>query len=386
MKVCIASHCFPPSQGAAELYIGNLSKELSKLGLEVTVVTAANDPKAPVFEERDRLKVYRFNTRFPGAFKNFGFMFNVSSFLDKIWEKERFDILHSEHIFPIPKGGRFAEKKGIPHVAVIEGVSRVSLYSKLVYLAHRYHLPRSSFSVLVAWSRFLVKEFFNKWGIDEEKIKVIPGAIDVTKFNPYVDGSRVREALLEGEDSKVIFTAKPLNHTNALGIAYIIRAMKLVVEEHDDCLLVIAGDGRRKNELQKLALKAGLGGRVRFLGWVSQEELPCYYAASDVVVDSITYSHAGSITVLESLASGKPNVLCNIECLPGENSFPSEEIAVLVKPGDSQAMAAGIIRLLEDEKLGKKIGRNAWNFISRNFSIDRIAFKYKKLYEVLKNP
>lgn len=381
MKVCILSHCFPPSQGAAELYIGDLARELSKLGLELTVVTVAYDPRVPTFEEKSGIKIHRLSNGFPLAFKNFGFMFNVNSFLEKVWEKENFDVLHSEHIFPIPRGGGFAEKKGIPHVAVIEGISRLSLYSKFVYLAHRYCLPRSSFRVLVSWSRFLIDEFFNKWGINEGKIRIIPGAIDVRKFNPYVNGSKIREALVGEKDSKVIFTAKPLNHTNALGMTYIIRAMKNVLEEHGESLLIIAGDGRKKEELQRLALNMGLGERVRFIGWVPQEDLPRYYAASDIVVDSIIYRHAGSVTVLESLASGKPNVLCDIECLPGENSFPSSDIAVLVKPRDAQAMAKGIIKLLEDEKYGKKLGRNAWNFIARDFSIDRVAFEYKRLYE-----
>lgn len=381
MKVCLLSHCFSPSQGAAELYIGNLAEELVKLGLDLTVITAAVNPAVAAYEEKGRLKIHRINVNYPAAFKNFGFMYQVHSALKQTFQEEKFDVLHSEHIFPIPKGGEFAKIKGVPHIGVIEGISRLSLYSKLVYLAHRHYLPRSKYDVLVAWSRFLVEEFFIKWGIGEEKTKVIPGAVDTKKFNPTIDGSNIREALIEQKDFKVIFTAKPLNHTNALGMAVIIEAMKEVVEEHENCKLVIAGDGRKRRQLEKLSNSLGLKDRVKFVGWVSQEMLPAYYAASDIVVDSIIYRHAGSVTVLESLASGRPNVLCNIESLPGENSFPSDDFSVLVKPGDAQDMAGGIIRLLEDEKLGRRLGKNAWNFISKNFSIEKVASEYKKLYE-----
>jgi glycosyltransferase involved in cell wall biosynthesis len=379
MKVCILSHCFPPAQGAAELYIGNLAEELAKIGLEIVVITNAFDAALPAFEKRE-IKIYRFANRFPPSFHNFGFMLELAPVLKKVYEKEKFNLLHSEHVFPVPKAGKFAEENRIPHVAVIEGISKISLYSKLVYLTHKFVLPRSHFDALVAWSKFLSEEFLKKWGIEENKIRIIPGGIDTEKFNPFVDSKELRNTLAD-PNQKLIFTAKPLNYTNVLGLAYVIKAMK-AVKEHD-CKLLIGGDGRKRKDLEKLARNLDLQKHVKFLGWIRQEKIPEYYAAADVVVDSIIYRHAGSVTVLESLASGKPNVLCDIECLPGENSFPSNDIAMLVKPRDEKDMARGIITLLEDEAIGEKIGMNAWNFVKENFSIDKIALQYKNLYEEL---
>ncbi|MBU2560605.1 glycosyltransferase family 4 protein, partial [archaeon] len=153
--------------------------------------------------------------------------------------------------------------------------------------------------------------------------------------------------------------------------------------ENKTCKLIIGGDGRRKKDAEKLAIDLGLQDHIKFIGWIKQDDIPAYYAASDVVVNSIIYRHAGSVKVLESLSSGKPNVLCNIESLPGENSFPTEYIAMLVKPKDAHDMARGILALLNDEELGKRLGNNAWNFIRDNFSIENIAKDYKKLYEEL---
>ena len=383
MRVCIASHCFPPTQGAAQLYIGGLARKLARQGIKVRVATVAFSQNAPATEEMDGVIVHRIPNPLPYNFKNFGFMGNVSTLLGRIWEEEPFDVLHSEHVFPLPSGGVFAARKGIPHVGVIEGISRVSLYSKLVYLTHRYYLPRSRYTTLVGWSRFLVERYFKKWGIHEDKVRVIPGAVDIRQFNPQVDGSRIRRALLGGRHSKIVLTAKPLYHTNALGIRYVLKAMKEVVRKHRDAVLIVAGDGRKKKELQGLARSLGLGEHARFIGWVPQHELPRYYAAADVIVDSIVYSHAGSVTVMESLASGRPNVLCDIECLPGEESFPSRDIAVLVRPMDPVSMAEGIVRLLEDQGHGRAIGRSAWKYVSRNFSMDTVASRYRELYEEL---
>lgn len=52
MKVCILTHNYPPAQGAAELYIGNLTNELAKLGIEVIVITLAHDPTLKSFEKK----------------------------------------------------------------------------------------------------------------------------------------------------------------------------------------------------------------------------------------------------------------------------------------------------------------------------------------------
>jgi glycosyltransferase involved in cell wall biosynthesis len=383
MKVCILSHSFSPAQGAAELYMGNLAEELAKNGLEVVVITNAYDAALPTFEEHGNLKIYRFSNRFPPAFQNYGFMLGLGPVLKKVHEKERFDLLHTEHVFPMPSAGKFAKKNKIPHIVVIEGISRVSPYSKLVHLTHKFILPRAHFDILVAWSRFLVEEFFKKWGMSEDKIRIIPGALDLNKFNPNIDGSKVRGDLLDPDTEKLIFTVTPMNHSNFIGLAYIVKAMQDVVRENKTCKLIIGGDGRRKKDAEKLVRDMGLQQHVKFIGWIQQERIPEYYAASDIVVNSTVYRHAGSVKVLESLSSGKPNVLCNIESLPGEDSFPTKDIAMLVKPKDAHDMARGILEVLNDEERGKRLGSNAWNFIMDTFSIENIARDYKKVYEEL---
>ena len=86
MKVCILSHCYPPSQGAAELYIGNLANELTKLGFEIVVITNAYDSTLPAFEEQENVKIYRFSNRFPPAFHNYGFMLGLGPTLKNVYE------------------------------------------------------------------------------------------------------------------------------------------------------------------------------------------------------------------------------------------------------------------------------------------------------------
>lgn len=382
MKVCILTHDFLPGQGAAPRYIGDLVDELLKLKIEIVVITLATNPNVPLYEKKGRLTVYRFRVNWHPYLWNFEYMIRLRPILDYVYEKEKFNIIHSEHVFPVPIAGWFSKKYKIPHVVVIEGITKVTPYSKLVCLVHRLILPHSNYDILVAWSKFIIEEYFKKWGMKTKNIEIIPGAVDTKKYNPSISGREIKKRLVS-RGEKLIFTAKPLYASNALGIACAIRAIKKVIEKYKNCKLIIAGEGRKKKSLEKIVQNLKLEKYVKFIGWVNQNEIPNYYAAADIVIDSINFSHPGSITVLESLASGKPLVISKTECLPGKNNIPSSDIAIVVKRGNYKDMASGILKLLKNKKLGEKIGRNAWNFVKNNFSIEKIARKYKKLYEDL---
>ena len=384
MKICFLTHAFPPAQTAAASYSKNFVDELLRNDIEVAVITSRREKTAEAIDIKDNLSVYRLNFQLPIFFDYFEFMIKVAPLLKKISKIENFDLIHSEHLFPAPYAARFARKRKIPHIVTIEGVSSVSPYSKLLFEMHKFLLPRISYDCLVSWGRYVLEKHFIKWGVERSKSCVIPGAVDTNEFNPEIDGSDVRKTLPEAE--KIILAAKPMYFTNALGMAHIIKSMKLVVEEFPDCKLVLGGDGRMKGKLVALTNKLGLKDKLKFVGWISQKEMPKFYRAADVIVDSFIFTHPGSITALESLASGTPNVMTEIECLPGEINVPPSDIAVLSKPGDEKSIADGIIALLEDSKLGKKIGNNAVDFVEKNFSIEVVTEKYLDLYsKVLDN-
>lgn len=385
MKICFLSHAFPPAQTAAASYSKNFVDELLKNDVEVVVITSRRGRNVPLVEKKDNLSVYRVDFNLPIFVDYFEFMMKVSSMIKKVQKMENFELLHSEHLFPAPSAGKFAKKNKLPHIVTIEGVSSVSPYSKFLFEMHKFLLPNISYDILVSWGRYVLEQYFIKWGVSRNSSVVIPGAVNTREFNPNRDGSDIRK---EFSDDKIIFTAKPMYLTNALGMAYIIKAMKIVASEFQDCKLIVGGDGRMRGKLVQLAKKLGLRNKVKFVGWIPQKAMPLYYNAADVIVDSFIFTHPGSITALESLASGTPNVMTEIECLPGEINIPSEDIAILSKPADERSIADGIIRLLEDRKLGERVGKKAVDFIQKEFSTDAVAKKYLELYSTVldKNP
>lgn len=379
MKVCFITHSYPPAETAAASYSKSFVSELVKSGIDVVLITASRNQLKSI-EKHEGLTIYRLPLEMPIAIDFLEFLSKVSVILNKVHEKENFELIHSEHLFPAIYAGDFAYKNNLPHIVTIEGVSNVSIYSKILFQYHKFWLPRIKADKIVSWSRFLIDDYFLKWGIKKDKMDVIPGVVDINKFNPFVRYSH-RKGL--GNKKKQIITAKPFYFTNALGILYTIKAMKYVIERYKDCELVIGGTGRMESVLKNFVKNVDLGNCIKFLGWVPHNDMPMFYRAADVVVDSFVFRHPGSITVLESLASGTPNVLTKIECVPGEKNIPNNSIAVLSNPKDSESIGNGILKLLENKNYGKRLAKNAWEFVKGNFTFEKIIKKYKTLYETI---
>ncbi|TKX83975.1 glycosyltransferase family 1 protein, partial [Halorubrum sp. SS5] len=77
--------------------------------------------------------------------------------------------------------------------------------------------------------------------------------------------------------------------------------------DRPDVELLIAGTGRHEDRLRNLASELGVSNRVRFLGFVPDDELPALYASSDLFVLLSSYEGYG-LVLLESMACGTPVV------------------------------------------------------------------------------
>lgn len=83
-------------------------------------------------------------------------------------------------------------------------------------------------------------------------------------------------------------------------IDMVIRAMRSV-----DAHLLIVGKGPAKEDLEKLVDDLGLGDKITFTGFVSDEDLPRFYNMADMVISASKFETQG-LTILEAMATGKP--------------------------------------------------------------------------------
>ena len=163
------------------------------------------------------------------------------------------------------------------------------------------------------------------------------------------------------------------------GVYYAIEAMRNV----ENAMLVIAGDGPLREELQRQADKVmrETGKKIVFLGAKTHEELKKIYASADLfVMPSITAKDGFGLVILEAFASGLPIVASRSGGITdivkdGVNGF-------LVEEKDVSGMAEQIDRLLKDEEIYNKMQIEAKKS-AQQYDYRQIAARYARFLKLI---
>ena len=372
MRIFFITHTYSlQGGGGGEAFVSNYLRRLRKLGHEVFVFTT----KAPEFPEEQELGItaYRAPTFGHHAFHKFQYVL-LAERAARMAKQFNADIIHAQNdVFPGMIAHWVKKRTGLPVVLGVEYLSdkAVSINLKLVFLINKIFLPRLNYDVLVSWSHYVKENFLLPWGIAEDKITVIPGAIDTVSFNPTVkpltDFSKFGKNL--------IVSAKPLHRTNVAGISYVIRAMKLVARKHPNWKYVIVGSGQHQDKLHQLVKELKLQKNVIFAGPMPADKIPAVYAASKIVVHSFAFKATTSIALLESMSSGKAVVATDY----GEVANTVGDAALLCRAKNPKSIAAAINALIEKPKLRKEFERKA-RARARLYSIELIVARFLNLY------
>lgn len=219
----------------------------------------------------------------------------------------------------------------------------ITAYGTDVNVIPRYALPRR----LIRWAARrafgitpvcqALKDALVELGVSERKIRVILHGVDLDLFAPAQDRAALRARL--GLSRPTLLSVGNLIELKGHHIA--IDAMTDLA----DMDLLIAGHGPMEADLRAQVTKLGLGERVRFLGLVSQPDLPAYYAAADALV--LASSREGIPNVLmESMACGTPVIATPAGGIPEVVTAP--EAGLLVPERSPQALVQAVRALFRD--------------------------------------
>jgi L-malate glycosyltransferase len=209
------------------------------------------------------------------------------------------------------------------------------------------HLARSAVArrtlaaadVNVVQSRFL-QEVFAGFGICS---RIIPNVVDLQRF-----AFRERLPLRP----RLVSTRNLEPHYN---VACTLRAFQLVQRRHPDATLTLVGTGSEETRLRGLARELGLEG-VTFAGRMPPDEIWRAYAEADIYVQTPDVDNM-PISVLEAYASGLPVVATAAGGVPA--MVTDGETGLLTPLDDHAAMAAGVLRLLDDSRLAARLTTRA---------------------------
>ena len=203
----------------------------------------------------------------------------------------------------------------------------------------------------------------------KEKCEVVPLSIDINAVDAE-DPPELKEAV---HGPTILFVGR-LNYYK--GVEYLIDAMKEV-----DATLFIAGDGPRREALERRARDRKVDDCVRFLGYVSDTKLASSYRESDIfVLPSVEPSEAFGIVQLEAMARGVPVI--NTSLRTGVPWVSQDgETGLTVPPRDATALANAINDLLDDDARRRQYGRQARERVENVFTRERMLEKIQSIYE-----
>jgi len=144
--------------------------------------------------------------------------------------------------------------------------------------------------------------------------------------------------------------------------------------------LDIIGDGSERSALEQRAREAGVEGRVRFVGWVSQAEAARRLQSADVLLLP-SVRECGGAVVLEAMATGLP---CIVTDWGGPADYVNDQCGVLVPPTSRADMVEGFARamreLAADSELRTRLGEAARRRILEEFDWERKVDRILEIY------
>jgi glycosyltransferase involved in cell wall biosynthesis len=209
----------------------------------------------------------------------------------------------------------------------------------------------------------------------EEQFRVIPLGLDLEPFL-HVEKfqGELRRELGVGQETPLIGIVARLVPIKAIDV--FLRAAKQVLTARPDALFVIAGDGEERAALEALARELQVEKSVRFLGFRS--DLARLNADFSCVV-LCSHNEGLPVAVIEALASARPVVSTQVGSV-GDLIVPGES-GLLVPPGNANALARAIWRVLDEPERARAWGAAGRARVYPHLDISRLVRDIEKLYE-----
>jgi len=386
MKVVHISPYFLPIEGGVEIYIYYLSKELVKLGHEVSLLTS-QIPHTKKYEKIDGIEVFRVPTL--GKLTSIPLM--PSLFRESL--RLNADIIHGHLPHPIVYELAVLSHifRKIPLVLTIQNLTNAKVVGssqKLkMLISELYSTFMGNFSLsfadrIITTTHQYIQAFRTLRRL-QNKITVIPNGVDIQKFSP--NPAHTLKNDLNLMRNKIILFVGLLRPSHKYkGLDYLLEAMKLVKKQIPNAKLLIVGGGKLQSFYEVFCDKLGLADSVSFIGAVPHSLIESYYNLADLfVLPSINQEEGFGIVILEAMACGKPVIVTSIAGV--SEIISHEKVGYIVPPKNHEALARAIIQILSDDTLADSMGRNARTFTEKKCTWKEIAKQTLLVYKELLN-
>lgn len=414
LRVALLTYRGKPHCGGQGVYVRQLSKALVDLGHRVEVFSGQPYPE---LDERVPLRrlpsLDIFNDHFPGRRPAF---WEIETFADRLevhcyrfgtfseplafsvraaGELRRraaeFDLVHDNQC--LGYGLWAIQRAGLPVIATIHHPITVDRRLEMAKARNRrerygkgrwYAFTRMQTRVarrlerVVTVSESSRADICRDHRVSPERIAVVPVGVDPEVFRPLPDVARRGDLILTTASADVAMK----------GLQHLLEALVLLRAARRDVQLTVIGRLRDAGPTDEALARGGLAGAVRFVSDLSESQIVSLYAEASVAVVPSLYE-GFSLPAIEAMSCSTPLVTTTGGALP-EVVGADGEAALLVAPGDSEALAAALGRILDDEALAGRLGEAGRRRVLQRWSwrltAERTVEQYRALLDAAHRP
>ena len=379
MKIALLIQRFPG--GGAENYVEEIATRLHKKGEDVTVITSENNSDDSKYD----FKIIRLLSIIKIG------EYNIWRGLEKILNREKFDIVHTNTYgyYHSDKAARLKKKLGYKLVMTSHGFTGMDLHKlkkeKIIDKTSRFDFLREIYDENIGKKTLLLCDhlialsqydynFYKKIGVNESKISIVPpGVSDI-----FFEKQHYSKQNLEGDP--ILLSIGQLSWIKNQNM--MIKTMSVILHNKPNAHLYLIGpDGGEEDNLQKQSRELGLNEHISFLGVRSSDEVRNYINSVDILLQT-SYAEGLSTVLLESIVSQVPFITTDA----GGNGYLVEgtNTGLIVNFNDYEKLAEYVLNLLNDEKLIPILSNNGKQY-SKMFSWNTVFPRIFQIYINLLN-
>ncbi|MGW7002488.1 glycosyltransferase family 4 protein [Streptomyces sp. NPDC054933] len=397
LRIALLTYKGNPFCGGQGVYVRHLSRELARLGHTVEVIGAQPYPvldegvtltelpsldlyrqpdpfRTPKRDEiRDWVDALEVGTMWTGGFPEpLTFSLRVRRHLAA--RRGDFDVVHDNQTLGYGLLGM--ERVGVPLVTTIHHPITVDRRLELAaaqtwkrrlsvrrwygFTQMQKRVARRLPSVLTV-SGSSRREIIEDLGVREDRIHVVHIGADTRLFSPDPAVPEVPGRIVTTSSADV-----PLK-----GLVHLVEALATVRREHEHAHLVVVGKRPEKGPVAAAIERHGLGGAVEFVKGISDAELVDLVRGAQVSCVPSLYE-GFSLPAAEAMATGTPLVATTGGAIP-EVAGADGETCLAVPPGDADALAGALARLLGDAQLRRRLGAAGRDRVLARFTWEQAA-------------
>ena len=214
-------------------------------------------------------------------------------------------------------------------------------------------------------------EYWRLLGVPEKKITIVPFYTSILQVNPEINQLSLNIRSKFNDSIIVLYFGRFIRKK---GIDYLVNAFAKIQKDFDNVVLLLAGDGPERNNLEALCSNFDLDA-VAFAGAIDEQIKAAYFLAADIYVYPsvlLELPEEWPIGLVEAMSVGKPVVVTSaVGSAPdvvqhGINGY-------VVQEKNSEALYLALKKLIENENLRRNMGWISKEIVEKNYSYNKAA-------------